>query len=84
MTYLSHHVTSRDLGLRSNLTYVTYAIPYVLGMAQSCAKGHPFVTEGALDGGIGAACALKGAVTGKMVPFVPEGHLHVREGVASV
>ena len=27
-------------------------------------KGHPFVTEGAIDGGMGAVSALKGAVTG--------------------
>ena len=56
---------------------------YLHGMAQSCANGHPFVTEGVFDGGMGAVSALKGAVTGKMVPFVPEGRLHVREGVAS-
>ena len=47
-------------------------------------KGHPSVTEGAFDGGMGAVSALKGAVTGKLVPFVPEGRPHVREGAASV
>ena len=44
---------------------------------------HHFVTKGALDGGMSAVSALKGAVTGKMVPFVREGRLNVREGVTS-
>ena len=47
-------------------------------------KEHPFVTEGAFDGGMGATSALEGAVTGKVVSFVPEGRLRVREGVTSV
>ena len=42
------------------------------------------MTEGAFDGGMGAVSALKGAVKGKMVPFVPEGRLYMQEGVVSV
>ena len=62
----------------------TGGAPYLLGMAQSCAKRAPFRDEGAFDGGMGAVSTLKGAFTGKMVHFVPEGRLHVREGVASI
>ena len=62
----------------------TGGAPYPLGMAQSCAKTTPFVTEGAFDGRMSAVSALKGAVTDKIVPFVSKGRLHVREGVTSV
>ena len=62
----------------------TGGVPYPLGIAQSCAKRAPFRDRRRFHGGMGAVFALKGAVTGKMVPFMLEGRLHVREGVASV